>query len=119
MTFLRKLVEWCWNNDFQMENLVQRFKELTLYAGWKARLAVGGTVALIWGCARCVSTCAAPLDGRASSPRPLTPTLQQLGQDSSAEDLAFLTAYLSQSNLTAHERMLSAVRRTGAPRRLS
>jgi len=42
--------------------------------------------------------------------RPLTPTLQQLGHESAAEDLSFLTQYLTQSNLTAQQRWEAMVR---------
>ena len=109
MSFLRKWVEWCWNNDFQMENLVQRFKELTLYGYASAsdpRVPLVRSLSLT-RLARFLDPAAA---GGALSP--LTPTLQQLGQDSSAEDLAFLTSYLTQNNLTASERMIQAVRLT-------
>ena len=46
--------------------------------------------------------------------RPLTPTLQQLGHESAAEDLSFLTQYLTQSNLTAQQRWEAMVRARAA-----
>jgi len=55
MSFLRKWVEWCWNNDFQLEDLVQRFKDLTLYAfaspSWACllmRLAAKWPPTMVW-----------------------------------------------------------------------